>query len=104
MSEKIHVAVKPVGKKGYFTEIENTLEEFQKLVGGDIEVVTLTDNVAFVCNENGIFNNLHFNVSYCDYDFFGTVAIVGVRDDEFADLPFDDEFIKKLFFRMLEEE
>lgn len=34
-------------------EIENSLESMQKMVGGNIEVYPLTDELVIVCNEEG---------------------------------------------------
>lgn len=35
------------------TEIENTLDDMQKFVDGDIEVINITDKILLVCNEEG---------------------------------------------------
>lgn len=102
MSRKIHVAIKPVGKKGYFADISS--EELKKLIGGDIETIRLTSDLAFLCQMYDAFDNSDFNIEYCHYSFFGTVVICGMNGDSFADLPFDDEIIKMLFLRIFKEE
>lgn len=42
----------------YMDEIENSLEEFQSIVGGNIEVIRVSDDVLGVVNEDGKFNGL----------------------------------------------
>ena len=43
--------------------VENTLDEFQKLVGGDIEMVYFGfDNLRIVCNEVGLIKHLPVNM------------------------------------------
>ena len=41
--------------KGYLTEIDNTLEAKQKIVKGHIEVVSITDKIDIIMNEEGKF-------------------------------------------------
>ena len=38
--------------KGYFEEIDNTLEAKQKYVGGTIQCLHLTDEIDMVCNDD----------------------------------------------------
>ena len=40
---KITVLIKEPNQKPYLKDIENDYKELQKLVGGDIEIVTLPD-------------------------------------------------------------
>lgn len=47
-----------VNYQGYLADIENTLEEFQSLVDGNIEVIRISDDVLAVLNECGKFNGL----------------------------------------------
>lgn len=46
--------------QGYLADIENTLEEFQSIVDGNIEVIRISDDVLAVLNECGklLFVNL----------------------------------------------
>ena len=44
------VLKKEPGKDPMLTDIDNTLESFQKNVGGYIETVTLTEELVNVCN------------------------------------------------------
>lgn len=63
---------------------ENTLEAFQRAVGGYIETVSFATDAAIICNEEGRLQRLPYNCTLFGVDFFGTVLIVGVKGDEFA--------------------
>lgn len=65
---------------------DNTLEAFQKAVGGYIETVTIAEELVIICNEEGRLRGLPFNVNVCGIGFVGTVVAVGVKGDEFASL------------------
>ena len=87
--------------------IENTLEAKQKLVNGWIEVVSVTDDILLVCNEEGKLENLPPNLLF-DYDYIaGDCFLVGddfengdfrsLTDEEIEDKPHytdDDYFLK----------
>lgn len=47
-----------VNYQGYLADIENTLEEFQSIVDGNIEVIRISDDVLAVLNECGKFIGL----------------------------------------------
>lgn len=87
------VARKRPGEPWEFTEIENSLEALQAEVGGYIETVTLFSDASIVVNEEGIPKGLPFNLNFCGLQLFGTVLLVGVKGDEFCDVP-----IKKIDF------
>ena len=55
------VLKKEPGKDPVLTDIDNTLEAFQKNVGGYIETVTLTEELMIVCNEEGRIQSLPYN-------------------------------------------
>ena len=63
---------------------DNTLEAFQKAVGGYIETVTLASDLVLICNEYGRINESPYNVTIGGCDFYGPVLAVGIADDEFA--------------------
>ena len=63
---------------------DNTLEAFQKAVGGWIETVTLATDLVLIVNEEGWLRGLPFNVKVCGFNLAGTVIAVGVNGDEFA--------------------
>ena len=82
------------GKHPYVKEIEHTLENLQKTVGGYIETVTISTDVVIICNEEGKLLGLPHNCRFCGCDFVGTLIIAGIDKDEFCSL--SDEAIKLL--------
>lgn len=88
MKEKqILVVIKKPGEAPYVEHLfENTLEAFQKAVGGYIETVTFASDACFICNEEGRLKGMPYNFSSVGCDFVGTVLGVGVKEDEFVSL------------------
>ena len=93
MSKKITVVLAEPGKKAKVTEIENTLENLQKIVGGYIECIyPFEDNVGLICNEEGKLIGLEPNRVLRDDDgnsvdiIFGTFIITGLTEDDFGSL------------------
>lgn len=86
MKDTIKVVVKEPGKPFEVREVKNTLGQLQELVGGYIEAVTLTTDLAIICNEEGRLLGLPENAA-CGTMWSGTVALVGVDGDEFDDVP-----------------
>ena len=89
----IKVFLAEPGKKAKVTEIENTLENLQKIVGGYIECVyPFEDNVGIICNEEGMLIGLEPNRVLRDDDgnavdiIFGTFIITGLTEDDFGSL------------------
>ena len=81
------VLKKEPGKDPVLTDIANTLEAFQKSVGGYIETVTIAEDLAIVCNEEGRIQSLPYNCTLLgDIDLYGTILIAGMKDDEFTDV------------------
>lgn len=86
--EKIKVyALRPDRKDGYMTNVSNSLKNLQSFVGGYIEVVRILADVAIICNEDGLINSSSYCCTICGQPFFGPVLIVGVKGEEFTDLP-----------------
>ena len=65
---------------------ENTLENFQKTVGGYIETVTLATDLIIVCDEEGRLKGKPFNCQVANVGFVGTVIAVGSKGEDFASL------------------
>ena len=93
MSKRIKVVLAEPGKKAKVTEIENTLENLQKIVGGYIECVyPFEDNVGIICNEEGKLIELEPNRVLRDENgnavdiIFGTFIITGLTEDDFGSL------------------
>ena len=79
-------------KKPYTQEVEHTLGNLQRIVGGLIEPIYL-DDVAIVVNEEGKINGLPFNRALRDENrrildlLFGTFFICGLGEENFTDIP-----------------
>ena len=91
------------GKMPERIEVENTLEELQKQVGGYIQAICPFDNsVGIICNEEGKIMGLEPNrVLIIDGHMdilVGDILIVGLTEDDFRSLTVD-EFVtyEKLF-------
>ena len=74
------------GKDPCLIEIENSLKALQKAVGGYIETVTFEEDACLIVNEEGMFLNLKPQKIF-GRTFLGNALIVGVKGDEFADVP-----------------
>lgn len=100
---KIEVIVCECGKKPYLKTIDDNLREYQKIVGGYIEVVSFYDdegNVKLViCNEEGVILGLKSNCLICDQPFFGNVIIASRNGEEFGSVEpnFLERFINKFW-------
>ena len=66
--KELRIVLKKVGRNPEIMNIENTLDAKQKLVGGLIEVVGLTEDILLVCNEEGKLDNLLPNLMF-DFDY-----------------------------------
>lgn len=93
----IRVIYKKPNEKPYELEIENTLEKFQELVGGYIEVISVNQDktVLMVMNEEGRLKELEPNVYISDTCIVGNVVFVANGNDgEFHSLT--DDMIKAI--------
>ena len=88
MEEKqIQVLIKEPGKPAEMEPLfDNTLEAFQKAVGGYIEAVTISPNLVVICNEEGRLMGLEPNVVINGIDFVGTVIAAGVKGENFSSI------------------
>lgn len=93
---KIKIIKKEPGKAPVLTEVENTLEALQEAVGGHIESVTITEDCAVLCDEEGRLKGKGFNCRICGVGFVGTILLVGVKGEEFADAPLPDFLLSTL--------
>ena len=88
--KKIKVLIKqPQEPAGHIIRIDNTLKALQRIVGGYIETVTITDGVVLICNEEGKIRDLPVNCTVAGIPdrLYGTVIIAGTEGDEFTDIP-----------------
>ena len=78
-------------------DIEPTLDEFQRLVGGMIEGLPTQHGYA---NEEGLLMALPYNPrasTICDYDLVGDVVFTGGYNEDGEDLSVTDEFLGRWF-------
>lgn len=94
---KIKVVIKQPGEMPYVTWISNTLENLQKTVSGDIEAVTIAEDMVIICDEEGRFKGKKFNCVICGIEFVGTIIICGICEDNFGNIPIEFSDVKKLF-------
>ena len=93
--ERLKVLLKRVDELPILTQIKDTLEEKQKLVGGLIEVIPYQDAL-IICNEEGTILNLKPNIIF-DYDYIAGDCIVVGDDYENAGFKsLTDEQIERL--------
>lgn len=82
----------PIGRTRY---IPNKLETLQEIVGGYIETVTLwvpdpegaEKKIVVICDEDGRLKKYQMNCEVEGVQFVGTIIVVGVDRDKFADVP-----------------
>jgi len=77
----------PIKQPLQLKEIEGSLEEIQEIIGGDIEIVPMTQGLLCICNEEGNMKGLEKNFFH-DYSgwIFGTVIFVSDGGEEFRSL------------------
>ena len=74
------------GKEPERIEVENTLEALQKEVEGKIEAVTVSTDLAILCNEEGLWLMMKPNRVIMGLHFVGPVLFVGVDGEKFCSL------------------
>lgn len=86
---KIKVIIKrPDEDIGHVTWISDTLENLQKTVDGNIEVLPVANNILLICNEDGKNLGLEKNFIIGMVDVVvGTVIVCGMDGEEFSDVP-----------------
>lgn len=100
--KKISVLIKEPGKKPRHVNISDSLTNLQRTVNGYIETVTVAKDLVVICNEEGLIRNLPYNCTICGAALCGTIIMCGVDGDEFADLPYSWDDIKRLFHALFE--
>lgn len=82
-------------KRPYLKDIEHTLENLQEIVGGYIQALyPYDDNVAVVCNEEGLYMDLEPNRLVENYGLiFGTFFVCGLTEYDFTGL--SDEQVER---------
>lgn len=89
MSE-IRVIIKRPGEAAFEASVANELQTLQLWAQGDIEAVTLSTGptVVLICNEEGRIVGLTPNCRINGEMILGTILLVGVKGEEFADCPY----------------
>ena len=95
----IKVIVVAPNEEPYYLLMENTLERFQKAVDGYIETVTFAENCCMICDREGCINGKPKNFGFLGTEFLGTCVFVGVKGDEFTDVPMRIEQLEGLLRR-----
>lgn len=85
-AEKIKCVIQRPGQISEIAEIENTLEAFQEIVGGYIEVMPLTERLVLIVNEEGKLKGLEPNMYVNGDCLVGTVIVTAVDGEEFRSL------------------
>ena len=81
------IEIKKVGEAGKVVEVENTLETFQNIVGGYIEIYPLRiTGLVIVCNEEGLLQGLKPNCILGQDVIVGDIAIVRQGEEDFEGL------------------
>ena len=86
---QIRVVMCPADRAPYVTNISNTLENFQQIVGGYIEAVPFAAHTVIICNEEGRLRDLPRCKSLCFDSFCGDCFIAGTSGEGFTDLSED---------------
>jgi hypothetical protein len=90
MEKEIRVVIIEPGEPSYQKTIPNTLEAFQDIVGGYIEVVPLPGNIRMIVNEEGKLLSLPKNKAATELyrkisDYIaGTAIITATRGEDFV--------------------
>lgn len=78
---KITAIIKQPFSKPYVTKIDNSLENYQKIVGGFIECIDIphATNIDIILNEEGKLNKMAPNIFLPEYDdcIMGPIVVVG---------------------------
>lgn len=96
----LRVLVKRTGLPLRAEVVENTLRSMQELVDGPIGCVTVTEDLAIVCNEEGQIRGLLPSASILRVQFDGPVAFVSVRGENFMSIT---RKVKRLTRRIVKE-
>lgn len=92
--EKIKVVIKKVGRNPIVTIIEDDLKTAQRIVKGRIEIVSVSNGIDMIVNEEGKLNGSepNFYIAQSDYSdlIFGDVLFTGVDYEEGTQISLTD--------------
>ena len=92
---------KEPGKNPEIINIENSMEVFREVIGGELEISAVGVFKRVIHNKEGFKKNLPYNCGIRQHEFFGTIIIVEESDREtetgFQSLLDPKETLKELF-------
>lgn len=100
---KIKVYIKQPGRPPYSTNIENNLENLQRNVEGYVEFVPLAKDFGIIFNEEGMLKPMPYNTEICGMNLYGPVIFIGMKGEEFTNVPCDWKQFKTMFKNLFEE-
>lgn len=102
MADKIRAVSKRPGQVPRSVWVTNSLKTLQNYVGGYIQAVPISQDCVVICNEEGRLFGFPHNCDVCGIDFVGDILFVGVKGEEFADLPVSFAEFKAMFSNLWE--
>lgn len=101
----MRVILKEPGKDPAMITIDGSLGSLQKLVGGHIEHVRLTDNVGILVDEEGKLKNRepNFFLPTIKDMLVGPVVFIGEAGAEFTDIQDREAYLVMKIFGQIEE-
>ena len=98
MRYKIKVVIKrPDETFGHKTSISPRLENLQKTVGGELDVIKLTDDIYITCNKNAKSEKMPPNMKIGLFDVIcGNIIVCGKDEEGFDSLPIDFQTWKRI--------
>ena len=93
----MRVIVKHPGQHPRQWNIANTLESLESVIGGDIKITTLFEDLAVICDKEGTIKGLPYNCEVLGIDFVGLILFAGIKGGELIDIPGDLSAFRTIF-------
>ena len=90
---------KKVNENPRIVEIGGSLLELQSIVGGNVETLTIDDDLVMLVNEEGKIKGLEPNITYNNDVICGNILVLQVIEDKFAGIDFQN--IEKVMEKLL---
>lgn len=74
-------------KDSKIIDVENSVAGIQKVIGGYFEAITIKEDACILCDEEGKIKRLKPNCIYNSELIVGPVLVVGVKGEDFTDVP-----------------
>ena len=87
--KEIRAIYKRVGFDPVEVTVKNELEPLQRMVGGYIETVRFAPGMIMLVDEEGLIDGRPVNFVYGGSAICGSVLWVGVKGENFDDVPYD---------------